>query len=432
MVTTGALRLLLPMLAATMTAESEDLATRPPATTSVADHGVKADGKTDDTAAFQKALDAAAKRGGVVHVPVGTYLIAGSLTVPQGVTLRGVWEAPHHTDVGKGSILYATGGAGDENGKPFINLNQSSCVRGLTIVYPEQRIDRVQPYPWTIQGKGMHCSVIDVTLANPYKAIDVGSNWNELHTLRNVFGCPLRLGVYINQTSDIGRVENVHFNPHYWMRSGHPNAPKEGTPAVKRLFKYLEENLVGFRIGRTDWEYMSNCFVIFPKIGYHFVQTSSGMPNAVLTQCGSDIGPVAVQVDACQAHAGIAFSNSQFMSRVVVGPKNTGPVKFANCGFWPIQTTDHQAVLDGKGTVTFSSCHFADWARKDRQAACILVKGGSVIVNACQFLASGKRQIELTPGVRSAAIVANQFRGGAHLINAAPSSANVQIGLNVD
>jgi len=78
------------------------------------------------------------------------------------------------------------------------------------------------------------------------------------------------------------------------------------------------------------------------------------------------------------------------------------------------------------------ACHFADWARKDRKAACILVKGGSVLINGCQFLAQDKRQIELTAGVRSAAIVGNQFRGGASLVNNAPEAAKIEIGLNVD
>jgi hypothetical protein len=185
-------------------------------TTCVLDRGAKGDGTTDDTAAFQAALDGAAAKGGSVFVPMGTYLIAGSLSVPQGVTLKGVWESPHHADIGKGSILYATGSKGKEDGPPLVLLHQSSAVVGITVFYPEQNIDDIQPYPWCIQGTGMHCSVIDVTLVNPYKGIDFGTNPNELHFISNVFGQPLKIGIFIDKTTDIGRIENVHFNPHSW------------------------------------------------------------------------------------------------------------------------------------------------------------------------------------------------------------------------
>jgi len=393
----------------------------------VLDHGAKGDAKTDNTAAFQKALDSASGKGGIVLVPAGTYLVAGSLNVPQGVTLRGVWEAPHHADIGKGSVIYATGGAGKEDGTPLITLNQSSCIRGLTIYYPEQTIDEIKPYPWTVRGSGMHCSVIDCTLVNPYKGIDFGTNWNELHYIRNLFGCPLKVGVYVNNCTDIGRIENVHFNPHYWGRAAHPNAPTGDK--WKKLADYLPENLVGFLIGKTDWEYMSNCFVIFPKIGFHFVKTNEGPGNTVLTQCGADICPIAVQVDGTQGHAGVAFSNCQLMATVVVGPENQGPVKFSNCGFWPIGSTQSQAVIEGKGTVTFTSCHFAGWGK---DAAAILVKSGSVIVNGCEFMAGDNRQIELGPGTRSAAIFGCRFRGGEKITNNAPATAKVQIGMNVE
>src|SRR5882762_10124429 len=57
---------------------------------SVLDFGAKADGKTDDTAAFQKTLDAAAQAGGgTVYAPRGNYFFAGHLTVPNAVTLKG-------------------------------------------------------------------------------------------------------------------------------------------------------------------------------------------------------------------------------------------------------------------------------------------------------------------------------------------------------
>src|SRR6516162_8020543 len=67
-------------------------------TLSVLDFGAKADGKTDCTEAFQKALDEAGRGGGgVVSAPRGSYLFAGHLSVPRAVTLKGIWESvPSH------------------------------------------------------------------------------------------------------------------------------------------------------------------------------------------------------------------------------------------------------------------------------------------------------------------------------------------------
>ena len=54
----------------------------------VLDHGAKADGQTDDTAAIQKALDSARKnRGSVVEMPKGLYRVDDHLVIPPGVCL---------------------------------------------------------------------------------------------------------------------------------------------------------------------------------------------------------------------------------------------------------------------------------------------------------------------------------------------------------
>src|ERR1051325_1147989 len=93
---------------------------------SALDHGAKADGKTDDTSAIQKALDAAGRdRGGVVQIPKGVYRVDGSLTVPAGVCLQGEWQAPHHAATEQGTVILATGSAGKEDGAALINLTAS-------------------------------------------------------------------------------------------------------------------------------------------------------------------------------------------------------------------------------------------------------------------------------------------------------------------
>ena len=61
----------------------------------VLDYGAIADGKTDNTAAFQQALNDAYKAGGgTVRVPAGTYLISSHLGVSYNTALVGDWEAP--------------------------------------------------------------------------------------------------------------------------------------------------------------------------------------------------------------------------------------------------------------------------------------------------------------------------------------------------
>jgi len=45
---------------------------------------------------------------------------------------------------------------------------------------------------------------------------DAGTKSNELHFIRNVFACPLKIGVFIDRCTDVGRLENVYFNPNFW------------------------------------------------------------------------------------------------------------------------------------------------------------------------------------------------------------------------
>ena len=78
--------------------------------------GATGDGKTDDTAALQRALDAAAEKSGGVFVPPGTYL-THALHVPAGVALTGV-PAWNYSGPG-GSVLRLAGA-------------QSGCLLDLT------------------------------------------------------------------------------------------------------------------------------------------------------------------------------------------------------------------------------------------------------------------------------------------------------------
>jgi len=293
----------------------------------------------------------------------------------------------------------------------------------MIIHYPEQTLPDVQPYPWTVRVDGELCQICDMTLTNPYQALDFGTNWNELHTVRNVFGCPLKTGVYIDQCTDIGRIENVHFNPNFWTRM----AIEPGFPGGD-IKAYLEKNLVGFKIGKTDWEFISNCFVIFPVTGFHFDDFGHGPGNAVISQSGADICPAAVRVDRTQGHAGVQFVNGQFMATLEVGENNQGPVKLSNCGFWGVAETKSQVVKHGPSTLTLTGCHFTGWAAAEEGAPCIFADGGRLVVNGCEFMDAGKRQVVLKEGLTAATIFGCLLRGADGVID--NSGADVQIGMN--
>jgi hypothetical protein len=387
------------------------------------EYGVIGNGRVDNTDALQAALNAAEKKGPICYLPPGHYRLNGSLVVPPGVTLYGASGGVPHSEHPIGTVLLAYGGKGKADGEPLVTLKPNAVIRNLVIHYPEQTLPDVVPYPWTIRGDGEMCQVMDITITNPYQALDFGTKWNELHIIRNVFACPLKVGVYIDQCTDIGRVENVHFNPNFWTRMA--LSPKYPGGDIKA---YLEKNLIGFKIGKTDWEYISNCFVIFPKIGFHFDDFGHGPGNAVITQSGADICPVAVRVDKTQGHAGVQFVNGQFMGTIEVGEKNQGPVKLTNCGFWSVPETKEQVVKEGPGTLILTSCHFAGWDSKGTGAACVRANGGRLVVNGCEFMAEGKRQIVLEKGLTAVTITGCLLRGEEGIED--KSGADVKVGLN--
>ncbi|MHB8971941.1 MAG: glycosyl hydrolase family 28-related protein [Pirellulaceae bacterium] len=119
----------------------------------VRDCGATGDGSTDDTAAFGQALDTVGKAGdGIVFVPTGNYRIQGHLSVPNNVTLEGVFRAPTARSQYRGSTLLAVEGRGQADGEPFVFLHANSVLKGVTIFYPEQDAQKPVPYPWCVRA----------------------------------------------------------------------------------------------------------------------------------------------------------------------------------------------------------------------------------------------------------------------------------------
>ncbi len=377
-----------------------------------------------DSASIQKEMDAlAADGGGVVKLATGSYKLDKPITVPSGVTLSGEWEEPHHAQLNKGTVFLATCGKGKETDPPLISLSPSSGIKGVTIFYPDQRVPDVQPFPWTISGSGMHCSIIDVTLVNPYKGIDFGTNGNELHYIRNVFGCPLKVGVFVDKCTDIGRIENVHFNPHYWMRSEADNLP-----SWEALIKYLFENCTAFEFARSDWEYVLNTFSYGCKVGMRFFQNKDGACNGNFLGNGVDWAQTAILVEQTQ-EPGVLFTNGEIVggtgaeAEVNVTASHTGVVQFSNCSFWG--PTKKIATIAGDGMASFSQCNFVNWAAG---VPAIEATGGSISIQGSRF-SHGEKHVMLGEGVKTATIIGNTMTSAINVEN--KSKGDTRVSSNV-
>jgi hypothetical protein len=383
---------------------------------SIRDFGAKGDGQTDDTAAFQKALDAAREAGGgVVYAPRGNYFFAGHLNVPAAVTLRGVWESvPSHVGIRNrgaakptddGTTFLVTENQDKEEGQAFLTLHDNSTLKGVVLYYPNQNpAEEPKPYPYAIAMRGKNPAVLAVELLNPYNGIDAAHN--ERHLVRDVSGQPLRRGIYVDDIYDIGRIENVHFNPWWSMQ------PK--------LFKWQQEHGEAFIFARSDWQYVFNTFCFGYNIGYKFTQTRAGVCNGNFLGIGADDCFTAVVVEN-SAPFGLLISNGEFVSfhgpdptMVAVGTNHTGAVRFVNCAFWG--PCNQIATIGGRGTVGFSDCTFVQWDQKKEGRHAIQAQSGKILVRGCEFR-EDKPQLELGEGVRQAAVSDNIFSGKPRVTN---------------
>jgi hypothetical protein len=353
----------------------------------------------------------------------GTFLFAGHLNVPRGVALEGIWESvPAHAGIrdqglarptDDGTTFLITENAGKEAAPAFVNLNENSTLKGVVLYYPNQKTDQVPvPYPYAVAMRGNNPAVLQVELLNAFNGID--ATQNNRHLIRDVSGQPLRRGIMVDAIYDIGRIENVHFNP-WWS-------------VDPKLLNWQMANGEAFIFGRSDWQYVFNTFCLGYRVGYHFVETAKGMCNGNFSGIGADVCYTALQVDA-SPRFGILITNGEFVAlegpdptMVVVSPANSGSVRFVNCAFWG--PCNQIARIAGQGTVGFGDCTFMQWDGKNEGRAALQIESGSVVIRGCEFQ-ENKPQITLGASVRRAVVTDNLFAGPERIANRSQGSVKI-------
>lgn len=389
--------------------------------------GAKAEPGFDNRAAFQAAIDVAYESGGgVVYIPAGNYEFHSTqigiksvrvrqgtsenkkdfnyeyvLRLHPGVQLRGDWAAPESNNgMVLGTILEVRVGKNAPNydgsvkswwndsqagnalrttytsiADRFIEMNAGTGVTNLSIWYPEQNINDVKPYPWTLFQTQGNCATIEhVTLVNSYNGFN--SAPSELHYVLDSYITALNKGIEVHVCTDIGRIENVSISPEYWAKSGLP-----GAPTLAELTAYTKANSVGFQMHRSDWEYISYLHISGYKTGI-WIGREPGFadaPNAQLYEVHVDNCENGLYVEDVNPY-GILISNSSF-----------GAAKGGNAVyFYKDFSTSTQfngvefsgpIVSDGSdGVISFESCLFgkySDYALK--------INNGNVLLSQCHF-----------------------------------------------
>jgi hypothetical protein len=371
------------------------------------DFGIVADGVTDVTEEIQEALIMLGNLGGgALFLPAGHYRVGGNLVIPSGVILRGDWRQPAPGLPIVGTVLKAYSGRGNTNAAPFIKLNNSAGVNGVSIWYPEQLPNDIQPYPPTL-GNGGGATVENVTLVNAYFGYTSYVNGTTARPfLRHIYGTPLKTGIEFDCLADIGRIETVHFAPGYWKDSGLANAPTANEHAT-----WLYNNGTGMIVRRIDWSY--SCYVTVEGYNIGLALRPGRVDGKVPNGQSYDFKLIGcktgVHIEA-SAYAGYQFTRFTIQGAetgVRLEPTAQESTMFHTCS---IEASGAAMRCDGTNArVLMMSC--------DIQKGPIQMNQGYLSIINADFSDAAASHIELGDKVRGATILGNRFPGGARIVD---------------
>ncbi len=204
----------------------------------------------DCTATFQDAIDQVwAAGGGTVFVPAGEYLFRGELLLRERVVLRGRWQYPTAKNWQPGTVLKIAPDNPQADGTPFLNLDGQAGVQELTFWYPEQRPNRIRPYPFAIYAAHGGNTIQDVTFVNAYRGLNAQNA--AMSVFRGIYGTALETGMIAGHGVAFPRIEVTNLAPKYWQWWPLDKAIAE--PANPGNYAHFMLNRgVGFRMREMD------------------------------------------------------------------------------------------------------------------------------------------------------------------------------------
>jgi hypothetical protein len=378
-------------------------------------YGAVGDGITDDSAAFQAAMNAAynsgGSGGGVVFVPAGNYAFFNNITIPTGVTLHGDWKDWIKSGGGLvGTTFKVYQGASQTNGTPFITLSGSTALRDVNIWYPDQDAANIVGYPFSI-GLDDDCVVQNVALVNSYQGIKT-FNGGSKHILSTIIGSPLYKGIDLDQIFDVCHAEDIRFSPDVWVNSGVTNAPVPGGPHAM----WMRANGTAMRMRRVDGEMCMDTFISGYKVGIEANTATNGQPGAafysgVVSNCAT-----ALLAQDMPGAFGLMFANFTLDGDIAISRTNTADN--ANAMF------DHCQIIGRTGpAISATGNNWHSWMQfQNCTISNALQLTGPGVFNVVNSTLLGSTQCVLAASATRAAFTGCTFSPSANLVNSGNSS----------
>jgi hypothetical protein len=339
LVATGSVGAMLPLAMASQPALAQGL----PATfVTLYDFGAVGNGTTDDTAAVQAAVDAAASGTyQAIYVTKGVYKLTSPIIIRRGISLIGEGCEPYK-DIpqrirGNGSWFYIAHTGIGFNIRPDGQTPAPHDLSGFTMksigTYRNQPTPTAGAYTpaandWDIYIANSDVLLEDLTLLNPTKAIYVT---NAIATppavlypfarisIRNIRGQPLTFGLVIDNTKDVAHITDIHWWAFWAQNNG--------------VINWQLANLVGIQFARCDAPYLSNIFSWATHIGLKIIDSGDGTTNTMtLTNTLFDNTHVGLLVDSSADGMTAQFTNLVIQGPFPYAPLNAGvQIDASNC-----------------------------------------------------------------------------------------------------
>lgn len=238
-----------------------------------ATYSIDATGKVDSSSRIQSALNyVQSLGGGTLFIQRGTYLLSGQITIPSRVTLVGVFDKDNREDLG--TVFLCNYGKNSSKYNSQIKMTTNSGINGITFYYPNQNIENVFSYSYTIRADQMLAlSISNLLFINSYNGIGINKGTEgsgELVNIENIYGTFLHNFFEGYCLSDVGYFTNINISPSYYL-----NSSSQFYCSNESLLKsYLTNNLEAFTLGDLDDYILSFVNIDYANIGINFTEQS--------------------------------------------------------------------------------------------------------------------------------------------------------------